>query len=111
MTAELIVSGLADGASVALLAVAFYFVYCLARTFHVALAGIYALVPFVAWEMNRRGMDPIFSAFTATVVGGIVSLFCELVNHGPLRKRRASPEAHLLSSLGIYVAIVQVLLM
>ena len=110
MTKELVVAGLCDGASLALLAVAFYLAYSLARTFHVALAGIYALAPFVAWALSQRGVSLATSAFIATIIGGLVSMLCEILNHGPLRRRQASAEAHLLSSLGLYVVIVQILL-
>jgi branched-chain amino acid transport system permease protein len=110
MITELAVTGLSNGASIALLAVAFYLAYCVARTFHLALAGIYALVPYVTWELQHRGIGLAVSAAIATAVGCAVSVLCEYANHGPLRRRLASSEAHLLSSLGLYVVIVQVVL-
>jgi len=111
VTADVLIAGLSGGANIALLAVAFYLTYLLARTFHIALAGVYALVPFVAWELVQRGLSLLVAACIATAIGGLVSVLCEFANHGPLRRRHATAEAHLLSSLGIYIAISQVLLL
>src|ERR1044072_2666476 len=106
----LIINGLAQGASVALLAADLFIVYTIARTFHLALAGIYALSSFVAWEAHRAFGDYAHAALFACLAGAGISCLCELLNHGPLRKRGASSEAHLLSSLGIFVLITQSIL-
>ena len=38
---------------------------------------------------------------------GLLSVLCEMINHAPLDRRKASSGAHLVSSLGIYLIIVQ----
>jgi branched-chain amino acid transport system permease protein len=111
MTLDLLVNGLAGGAIVALLAAGFFASYSIARTFHVALAAVYALSPFVYIEVLRQGNDKWIAIAGAVIGGACLSTLCEVVNHGPLRRRTASPEAHLLSSLGIYVMVVQLIMM
>ena len=52
---------------------------------------------------------PLWLAVCAGAAAGtVVSLLCELVNHAPLEKKRVSSGAHLVSSLGIYLILVQV---
>jgi branched-chain amino acid transport system permease protein len=111
MTRDLILNGLSNGASVAILATGFYLVYCIARTFHLALAASYALAPFLYWALRHEGFGHGTCGVVSVLVGAVVSLLCESGNHVWLRRRGASPEAHLLASLGIYVVIVQILLM
>jgi len=41
------------------------------------------------------------------MMGMGLSLLCELINHNPLERKRASSGTHLVSSLGIYIIIIQ----
>jgi branched-chain amino acid transport system permease protein len=44
-------------------------------------------------------------------VGIGISLSCEWLNHSRLERQGASPGAHLISSLGIYIVVVQTVAM
>ncbi len=105
---QILVNGIVTGLTVSVLAVAFAIVYLPARVFHVALGGIYAAVPFVAWAILRAGWPSGIAFAIALGAGVIISLACEAVNHAPLEKKGGASGAHLVSSLGIYIAIVQV---
>jgi branched-chain amino acid transport system permease protein len=94
------------GLTTAVLAVAFSTVYLPTRVFHVALGGIYAAVPFVAWACANAGWPPLASVAAAVAVGIALSFGTELLNHGPLEKRQASSGAHLVASLGAYTVMV-----
>jgi branched-chain amino acid transport system permease protein len=105
---QVLLNGFISGLSLALLAVAFMVVYLPCRVFYLALGGIYALVPYIAVSCLRHGW-PAWLTVTAAVGAGIgASLLCELLNHAPLGKKSASPGAHLISSLGLYLILVQV---
>jgi branched-chain amino acid transport system permease protein len=41
------------------------------------------------------------------MMGMCLSLLCELINHNPLERKRATSGTHLVSSLGIYIIIIQ----
>lgn len=100
--------GLIAGISIALLGIAFWAPFAAARVFHLALGGIYVAVPLVAWACDRHGVAPLVSIATAVIVGTGISAGCELFNHRPLSKQRASSSVHLASSLGLYLILVQV---
>lgn len=108
---DLITDGISNGASVAILAAAFYLVYCIARTFHVALAACYALGPFVYMATYERVQSTAAGLGSCLLAGVLISVLCESGNHMWLRRKNTSPEGHLLSSLGIYVVLVQAMLM
>ncbi len=104
---QIFVNGIITGLTIALLALAFSVVYLPTRVFHVALGGIYAAVPFIAWALLQWGWPWYIVITVATLTGVGLSFACEFINHAPLERKRASEGVHLVSSLGIYIIIVQ----
>ncbi len=104
---QIIVNGLISGLSLALLAAAFSVVYVPTRVFYIALAGIYTLVPFVAWACLQNLIPVPAAVFVAVLCGTLLSIGCEMFNHGPLDTKGASSGAHMVSSLGVYILLSQ----
>lgn len=104
---QIIINGIITGLTLALLTLGFVMVYLPTRIFYVALGGIYALAPFIAWGCVRQGLPWYLGTLAALLAGVLVSLACEKLNHAPLEQNRASSGAHLVSSLGIYIIVVQ----
>lgn len=103
---QIFLNGLISGLTIAILALGFTIVYLPTRVFHVALGGIYALVPFVAWSL--LGKVPWMLAIAIALgCGGIASLLCEWLNHRLLERKGAASGTHLVSSLGIYILLTQ----
>ncbi|MEA3486758.1 MAG: hypothetical protein U9R20_03790 [Thermodesulfobacteriota bacterium] len=48
-------NGIITGLTISVLAMAFSVVYLSTQVFHIALGGIYASVPFIAWTCLRWG--------------------------------------------------------
>lgn len=108
---QVFANGLVSGASIALLALAFAVVYQPTRVFHIALAGIYSLVPFLALSLGSAGIPWPICALAAIFSGGGLSVLCESLNHAPLDRKGAGPGLHLVSSLGIFIVLVQLIAM
>ena len=53
---QVLVNGIISGATIALLALAFALVYLPTRVFHIALAGIFSLSPFLVLTLGMAGM-------------------------------------------------------
>ncbi len=104
---QILINGLITGLTLAVLALGFTVVYLPLRVFYLALGAIYTLVPFVAWAMIQAGMPWYLAACAGIVTGVSISLLCEWLNHDRLERQGASSGAHLISSLGIYIIIVQ----
>ena len=105
---QILFNGIINGLIIILLALAFTVVYLPTGVFYIALGGIYATIPFIVWGCLQAGLPWFVGIFAATLVGIIVSLACELINHAPLEKKGSASGAHLVSSLGIYIILTQV---
>ncbi len=106
---QVAINGLISGLSIATLATAFSVVYLPTRVFHIALAGIYALAPYVAFACLKSGLAWWLAVLAAILVTLAVSLLCEIANHRPLESKGASSGVHLVSSIGIQIVIVQII--
>jgi branched-chain amino acid transport system permease protein len=104
---QILLNGAVTGLITAVMALAFTTVYLPTRIFYIALGGIYTLVPFLVWTGLQRGWTWYVAVAIALLIGVALSLSCELINHAWLEKKAASSGAHLISSLGIYIVVVQ----
>src|ERR1051326_4173167 len=102
------INGTITGLTIAVLALAFTVVYLPTRIFHIALGGVYTVVPFIAWTALRQHYPWPIAVLIGLSAGVTISLSCELLNHSHLDRKRASSGAHLVSSLGIYIVITQI---
>jgi len=105
---QIIVNGIVAGLTIALMALAFTVVYLPTRVFFVALGGLYTVIPFIAWSCLRAGLPWPVVIGTCMTTGIALSIACELINHSGLTRRGASTTAHLISSLGFYIILVQI---
>jgi branched-chain amino acid transport system permease protein len=105
---QILANGAIAGLTIVVLALAFVVVYLPTRVFHLALGGVYAIVPFIAWSCLQAGWSWYLAIIAAILIGVLISLGCEWLNHAPLELKQASWGAHLVSSLGIYIIIVQI---
>jgi branched-chain amino acid transport system permease protein len=108
---QILLNGFISGLAIGLVSLAFTAVYLPTRVFHIALGGIYTVAPFVTWACLNVGLPWPIAAIGAILVGMILSLACDLLNHSRLDRRDASSTAHLVSSLGIYIICVQIVTM
>src|SRR5262245_35465867 len=106
-TMQILCNGMISGLTIGLLALAFNVVYLPTRVLHLALGAVYAAVPFIAWQL-RQWNQPWGLALLAAVTTGIVlSLICETLNHGRLERNGAKSGSHFISSLGLYIVMVE----
>ena len=104
---QFFINGMVTGLNIAVLSLAFSVVYLSTRIFHIALGGVYVLVPFVAWTTLQHNLGWIISISLALASGIILSLACEFLNHRWLEQKKVGNGAHTISSLGIYLVVVQ----
>ncbi|MBM3511878.1 MAG: branched-chain amino acid ABC transporter permease [Alphaproteobacteria bacterium] len=104
---QVLVNGTINGLTIAVIALAFQLVYLPTNVFHVALAAVYVFTPFVAWAFLQGGATAPLAFALALAAGIALSFATEHFNHAPLERRQASFSAQFISSLGIYVVVVQ----
>ncbi len=108
---QVIINGLISGAAIGLLALGFQACYLPTRVFFVAAAGIYSLVPFVAYSVQQATGSLMVGAVCSLLVSAGVALLLELLVHAPLDRRKAASSAHLVASLGAQITIVAAIAM
>ena len=108
---QVLINGLVSGSSIALLALGFAVVYLPTRVFHVALAGIFSISPFLLWSLNTAGLPWALGVGIAMTTGFAMSVACECFNHARLERKGGGPNLHLVSSLGIFIILVQIIVM
>jgi len=104
---QILVNGFISGLVIALLGMAFTLASLPTRVFHVALAGVYTVAPFVVWSLWKTTWHPAWGVAAAVAVGVLLSALCEACNHWWLERKHAPDGLHLVSSLGISIIIVQ----
>jgi branched-chain amino acid transport system permease protein len=104
---QVILNGLISGLSVALLAVGFQVVFLPTRVFFVGIAGLYAVAPYTYLAIRESFGGEFVAVIGCLVIIVGLALMLEWVNHSPLSRKGASEGAHLISSLGIYIMLVQ----
>lgn len=108
---QIFLNGCVTGLVISLVALSFTSVYLSTRVFHLALGGVFTAAPFIVWSSVRSGIPWPIGVVIALLVGTLVSLLCELVNHSRLSRKRVSAGSHLISSLGLYIVITQLIVM
>jgi len=104
---QILINGLVLGLNIALMAIAFTAVFLPTNVFFIALGGIMSLGPYIVFSLKTAGVSSTISVIAALLLGAALCAICEIVNHYPLERRRASMGPHLISSLGIYMIIAE----
>lgn len=108
---QTLLNGCVTGLLISLVALAFTTVYLPTRVFHLALGAVFTAAPFIVWASVRSGIPWPIGVVFALLVGTSFSLLCEIVNHARLSRKRVSAAGHLISSLGLYIIIIQLIVM
>ncbi|MBI3014763.1 MAG: branched-chain amino acid ABC transporter permease [Candidatus Tectomicrobia bacterium] len=101
---QFLVNGIVGGTIYALMALGFAIVYNTSKIFHVAHGAVYTLAGYVLFLIGAKLGLPFIPAALVTVVlvaffGGLI----ELVVYRPLRRRGAGLATYMISSLGLFI--------
>jgi branched-chain amino acid transport system permease protein len=118
MAFQIVINGLIAGLLTALVALGFSLIYSSTRFFHVAHGAIYALASYVflGWALilgSGAVPDPGWfipvGVLLALALVSVVAVALEMLIYRPLYLRTASPLVIFLSSLGLYIIIVNLI--
>jgi len=106
MFCQFVINGLISGILYSLSAIGFSLVLNTTRIFNIGQAGIYVLSAFVFWFFSKIFGGSLFiPAVLAIIVSIGLSLLTELCIYRPLKRRNASHEVELISSIGIMTVL------
>lgn len=107
---QLLANGLVTGCAYALVALGFALIYNTTGIFHLAHGAIYAVAAYLFYSFHVLWNVPLVgAALLAVGIAAILGVLMDEMVHVPLDERDSSMLIHLLSSLGLYIAIVNVI--
>lgn len=110
MLLQLLANGFVNGCLYALMALGFALIYNTTKIFHIAHGAIYTAAAYACWLLLVQLHWPtIATVAIALLVAAALGALTELVIYAPLNRRNASLLVALLSSLGLYIALVNVI--
>jgi len=112
MLIQLLVNGLVKGALIALAGLAFALYYNTTRIFHIAFAGLYTLSGYFFLSFFLLFNKAWLPAFLLTAISIMIAgILLEVSVYRPLSRRRSSLNVILIASIGIMIAIINVIAM
>lgn len=109
---QFIANGLCKGGVYALVALGFGLIYTTSGVFHIAHGAVYAVAAYALYSFLVLLKVPFWGAvMLALLVAPICGILIELVVYRPLAQRRAPPAVSLISSLGVYIIVVNLVAM
>lgn len=112
MPIQFLVNGLITGCLYALIALGFGLIYATTKVFHFAHAAVYVLSVYIFYTLFSLWAVPLILSFVLTVVLiSVIGIVIDELIYIPLRRRNASSLIYLLSSLALYIVIVNFIAM
>lgn len=109
MITQVFLNGIIEGLLLAALGLGFSIVYNSTRVFHVALGAIYTLAPYLLMFGLKINLGWPVSLIISLTICVIISLICHEFLHWPLERQKAPTEVHLIASLGMYIVLIQII--
>jgi len=109
---QLMMNGIVMGCLYALIALGFAFVYNTTRIFHIAHGALYVAGVYLFYTFYNVLEVPLVVSILITLpILALIGGFLDWSVHQPLDRENSSLLVHLLSSLGIYIVIVNLIAM
>lgn len=110
MLLQLLANGLVNGCMFALMALGFALIYNTTKVFHIAHGAVYTAAAYACFVLHVQLNWPLAIAVAGSVAAATaLGVVIELALYAPLTRRNASTLVALLSSLGLYVALVNLI--
>ncbi len=112
MILQFIANGIITGSIYALTALGFGLIYNTTRIFHIAYGAVYTTSAYVFYTFYKILNLPLFVSVIAGIAGGVIlGILIEMIVYYPLYKRKASSGIFIISSIGVYIFIVNLIAM
>jgi branched-chain amino acid transport system permease protein len=109
---QLLANGLILGAVYSIVALGFGIIYTTTKTFHIAHGAVYTTSAYVFYLFYRVLTFSLgISLLLGLIVGVVLGILIELLIYHPLYERKASGGILLVSSIGVYVFVVNLIAM
>lgn len=108
MIIQILINSLINGVLLSLVALGFHIIFSATKIFHIAHSGIYvAGVYFYLWSSPVVGVA--FGIILSVVFAFLLGVLIEWAVYKPLLKKSSNENIALISSLGVYIIIINVI--
>ena len=112
MLIQFLVNGLIEGCGFAIVALGLGLIYKVTKVLHIAHGALFVLAAYLFHLFTQSlGLPIILGIMIAIVITAVLGAFIEISVYYPLYKRRASPGVFIVASLGIYIALINIIAM
>jgi len=110
MIAQFIVNGIVSGSLIAIMAIGFWFIYRTTNIFHIAHGAVYTASSYIFYSLYvSKGYFLLLSLPVSLLSGAALGLAMYFTVYRPLEKKNASTGIKFISSLAIYILIVNLI--
>lgn len=107
MLLQFLANGIAQGSVYAIIAMGFALIYQITKVFNIAQGATYTISAYIFFTIARIFNLPVISGLMIGVLAGVLFVITsEKFIFIPLYKKEASPGISLISSLGLYIVVV-----
>ena len=112
MLLQFIVNGIVAGSVYSIVALGFALIYNTTKVLHIAHGAVYTIAAYIFYTCHRLlGLPPAISVFCGLIFAIILGVLMEVLVYRPLYKRKALSGIALVSSIGMYVFVVNLIAM
>lgn len=112
MLGQLLANGLVTGCSYSLVALGFALIYFTTRTFHFAHGAIYTLGVYLFYTLfNLWKFSLLASVVIVVVIAAVIGVIIDELIYVPLVRKGSSSLIQMLSSLGVYIVVINLIAM
>ncbi|MEW6419336.1 MAG: branched-chain amino acid ABC transporter permease [Nitrospirota bacterium] len=110
MLLQFVFNGIISGSLIAIMAIGFWFIYRAINLFHIAHGAVYTVSAYIFYSLYASRGNPLPLAFLLSLISGaILGLAMYFAVYRPLEKKSASAGIKFISSLAIYIFVVNVI--
>lgn len=110
MFLQFVVNGIISGSLIAIMGIGFWFIYRTTNIFHIAHGAVYTASAYIFYTFYISKDIPILlSLFGSLISGALLGLMMYFVVYRPLEKKNASAGVKFISSLAIYIFVVNII--
>lgn len=108
MILQLLVNGIITGSLISIMAIGFGIIYSTTNFFHIAYGAVYVVAAYVMHTFLSWHFPFIISLAMSLFFAVVIGVLIELLVYKPLHKKRASQGIYLISSLGVYILLINI---
>lgn len=106
---QILFNSIVSGLILSLVAIGFTFIFRVTKVFHLAHGGIYVTGAFSCWWMLTKTNNWFVSLLFALIVVSFLIYLIEKTIYLPLNKKQSNQSISLISSMGLYIVIINAL--